>query len=159
MHTTRLLSMLGLLAACGGPTPPPPSEAPVPQPEPPSADVPTPAPAEPVILELPGWSLADVLDFEGERILRFRDGAATVELVRWWGYPEIDGGPMEVAHRSTVQVSGRELELVRTSMFQGRPAEVDAIFLKSGDWLARVSCEGCTQAQLDAVVGGLKVSW
>jgi hypothetical protein len=159
MRAILAISMSVLLAACAGVTSQASTEAAVPQPEPRSADVPAPTPAEPVLLELPGWTLTDVLDFESERILRFQDGDTKVELVRWWGYPELEGGPMAVAQASTVQVSGKEVELVRTTMFEGETAEVDVIHLRSDGWLARVSCEGCTQEQLDTVVAGLSVRW
>jgi hypothetical protein len=127
----------------------------------PADQAPTAAPAraEPVGLELPGWTLTDILDFEGERILRFQDGAATVELVRWWGMPELDGGPMEIESRRAVQAAGHELELLRTSIFQGREQQADVLFLKSEGWMARLSCQGCTPEQLDVALAGLDVSW
>ncbi len=160
MTTHFPLLLAALLYACAGISPSAPPEAPATHPEPQSADVPTHAPSEPVLLNLPGWSRSEAATvFENERILRFQDGSAVVELMRWWGYPETDGGVMEVAHSSTVLVGGQEVELVRTSVFQGRPAEVDVMFLRSKDWIARVACHGCSQEQLDAVVAGLGVSW
>lgn len=111
---------------------------------------------EPVTLTLPGWTVDQQPGgFPNERITAARSEGAKVVLVRWWGRPEIDGGPMQVAERRPVEVAGQPHELLRTSMFEGQAAEVDVLFLRGEGWMARLSCRGCTAEQIEVVLAGV----
>jgi hypothetical protein len=170
-RTALILVLLLFPTACddgapaAAPTAPDPSSASsaptaAPAPAEPAAPVPAePAePAEPVRLTLPGWSQSEgASSFSNERTLTFREGDAIVELIRWWGAPEHDGGPMEVVERSTVTVGGEELELLHTSTLDGTEGEADVVFLRGDGWQARAACRACSDAQRAAMLGGLEV--
>ena len=166
------IASLGAVCACGGEPTPAQQSAPTPslsedetlpmKPEPTDLDAqPSPSPQrpEPVGLELAGWSRRDAAsEFPNESIFTLRQGDASVELARWWGVPEIDGGPMQVASKRPVQVPGQTVELSRTSMFEGEQAEVDLLFLRGDGWIVRVVCRSCTEQQVDAVCAGLTLA-
>jgi hypothetical protein len=147
-----------LVSACAGVAPPAPSELPATPPAAERAEMPTPARSEPVTLDLPGWSRTDGTGSDdNERVVTFREGSAVVELVRWWGIPETDGGPMQVAERRPVQIDGMDAELLRTSLFEGQAVEADVVFLRADGWIVRVACHSCAPEQLEAVLQGLSV--
>jgi hypothetical protein len=112
-----------------------------------------------VTLDLPGWQRTDAdVPRSWQRTTTLRQGDATVVMDRWFGTPPAPGGPMVVAGERPVTISGEEHALQRTSMFQGRPDEVDVVFLRDTGWQVRVVFRGCSEAQIAEVLARLSVA-
>lgn len=63
--------------------------------------------------------------------------------------PRGHGKPMVVASRSPVTVAGRDTELLVTSMFEGKPEEVQAVFVNGAGFVLRVVFRACGRVELD----------
>ncbi len=126
---------------------------------PPAAVEGSPPATEPVVLDLPGWAQAEgTPSADNERVLVFSDGEATVELIRWWGMPETDGGPMEVSGVLTTYIEGEPTEMLLVKVLDGEPVNATVLFLRGGGWLVRVACHHCNLTQFHAMQMGLSVS-
>jgi hypothetical protein len=124
---------------------------------------------EPVALALPKpWVLEQVVEpddtFPNQRSLRWRSGAARIELLRYWDTPRNPGYPMAAASRRAIVVAGRNVELITTSMWegvQGRAVEVCWITGAGHDvkYGVRVVFEDCTLAQITEALAHVTIDW
>jgi hypothetical protein len=112
---------------------------------------------EPIrVQEPPGWSRVDwkgAADrlLPNERLIVLTKGEAKVFVMRFWDRPLHPGHPMQVASTRPYAFLGRELELVRTSVFEGVTREVEVLFVPGDTWFLRITFEGCSVAEIDDV--------
>jgi hypothetical protein len=112
---------------------------------------------EPVILELPGWSVSVGSTLPNERVWRYVYQSATITLIRSWDRPLSPGGPMSVTStRSVTTAAGARFEVQTTSMFHGAPKVVDVVFLNGPGWVVQVVFEGCPPHGVDDTLGRLR---
>jgi hypothetical protein len=119
---------------------------------------------EPVELAMPGWDVRiDEPDetFPNQRSVTFTKGGARIQLTRWWDMPRNPGYPMATASERDIEVAGRTVKLVTTSIFDGAPRRVLVFWLTGTghdvDYNVRVVLDGCDD--VDEVIRNIRVHW
>ncbi|MBI2893732.1 MAG: hypothetical protein HYY06_09285 [Deltaproteobacteria bacterium] len=159
-QTTRPEAPDGATAGRGDAVTAPASQPPATPPAmPPVSTPPASARAEPLTLALEGWTATTEDDGAHRRVEHRRPPSTCFVLLdRWWGIPPTPGGPMAVASRRPVTVSGRSLELLTTSHFQGVEDEVQVLFYRDQGFQTRVTFRDCAAAETDEVLGRIRIA-
>ncbi len=122
---------------------------------------------DPVVLEMDASFTKTVVEpdqtFPNQRWITFTRGAERVEVMRCWDSPRNPGQPMATESEREIEVAGRKVKLVTTSVFDGVPRRV-FVFWLTGEgydvtYGVRVVLEGIAEEALPALLSRIKVAW
>jgi hypothetical protein len=85
-------------------------------------------------------------------------GDQSLHLDFWYPRPSHTGGPMQAVSEWTEQIGGKDVKVMETSLFEGRPQKVLVTFfnLLSPAISARLSAYGMSRQEFSALLGAIE---